>query len=204
MQMAHPRKKDPIKYCVHCGNLLRRKRYNDTLESMNVFQKRKFCDLLCFAKGIRKKEIQSKSYLKRKEVRNSIKKACETCGTNQKLQIHHINRDRSNNKPSNLKTLCSSCHMKHHHAQGDIFTKKPKPPCKVCGNPSYRLELCHTHLSRFKKHGSPFLKKIKSGVSWQLIEDPSTPNTQTHQESPRGYPIGWIESKPSATPSSLK
>jgi 5-methylcytosine-specific restriction endonuclease McrA len=35
---------------------------------------------------------------------------CETCGTNEKLQVDHIDGDRSNNDPSNLKTLCWPCH----------------------------------------------------------------------------------------------
>lgn len=30
------------------------------------------------------------------------------------LQVHHIDGDRSNNKPENLVTMCQSCHISHH------------------------------------------------------------------------------------------
>jgi 5-methylcytosine-specific restriction endonuclease McrA len=39
------------------------------------------------------------------------KKFCESCGATKKLQIDHIDGDRSNNDPSNLKTLCHPCHI---------------------------------------------------------------------------------------------
>jgi 5-methylcytosine-specific restriction endonuclease McrA len=35
---------------------------------------------------------------------------CENCGGTKKLQIDHIDGNRSNNNPKNLKTLCRSCH----------------------------------------------------------------------------------------------
>lgn len=38
------------------------------------------------------------------------KDACEKCGSTKNLQIDHIDRNRSNNHPNNLKTLCHPCH----------------------------------------------------------------------------------------------
>lgn len=38
------------------------------------------------------------------------KKQCEKCGTTKQLQTDHIDRDKSNNDPSNLMTLCRPCH----------------------------------------------------------------------------------------------
>lgn len=42
--------------------------------------------------------------------RKHRKDYCENCGTTKELQIDHIDRNRSNNNPDNLKTLCRSCH----------------------------------------------------------------------------------------------
>ncbi len=42
---------------------------------------------------------------------------CELCGYNRVdiLHIHHINRDRTNNDPNNLKLLCPNCHLEQHY-----------------------------------------------------------------------------------------
>ncbi len=39
---------------------------------------------------------------------------CEICGKKDDLQVHHIDEDRNNNYPSNLITLCNSCHLRVH------------------------------------------------------------------------------------------
>jgi hypothetical protein len=40
---------------------------------------------------------------------------CRVCGTDQgSLQVHHIDRDRSNNEKTNLLTLCAACHLAYH------------------------------------------------------------------------------------------
>lgn len=49
--------------------------------------------------------------------RNYLKLVCETCGSKKYLDIHHDDENRSNNEPSNLKTLCRSCHITLHHAR---------------------------------------------------------------------------------------
>lgn len=40
------------------------------------------------------------------------KSRCETCGSTKNLMVHHKDGNRKNNKSSNLKTLCWSCHEK--------------------------------------------------------------------------------------------
>ena len=45
-----------------------------------------------------------------KIARKHKKDKCEKCGSTKKLQIDHIDRNRSNNDPSNLMTLCRPCH----------------------------------------------------------------------------------------------
>jgi hypothetical protein len=40
---------------------------------------------------------------------------CEECGTKESLEIHHIDRDRSNNSYENLELLCFDCHKREHY-----------------------------------------------------------------------------------------
>ena len=39
---------------------------------------------------------------------------CEICGTEFGLEVHHVDRNRDNNWPENLMTLCESCHGRVH------------------------------------------------------------------------------------------
>jgi 5-methylcytosine-specific restriction endonuclease McrA len=41
---------------------------------------------------------------------------CEACGATEKLHRHHRDGDTSNNTPSNLASLCATCHTKEHRA----------------------------------------------------------------------------------------
>jgi DNA-binding transcriptional regulator YiaG len=43
-----------------------------------------------------------------------LKATCEVCGIDDGLVLHHKDRNRSNNKRSNLQTLCRSCHSREH------------------------------------------------------------------------------------------
>lgn len=47
------------------------------------------------------------------------KDRCEKCGTTTKLTVDHKDRDRSNNDPDNLQTLCSHCHIIKSRLNGD-------------------------------------------------------------------------------------
>ncbi len=56
---------------------------------------------------------------------------CYICGTKDKLQIHHKDKNWRNNKNNNLVLLCQSCHQKQHGARigfidtpESIFIKK--------------------------------------------------------------------------------
>ena len=46
-------------------------------------------------------------------------KVCERCGyDNYKiLHVHHVDRDRDNNKLQNLELLCPNCHAEEHHSK---------------------------------------------------------------------------------------
>jgi hypothetical protein len=68
-------------------------------------------------------------------VSNSLREemdwCCESCGIQLKfhhhlLQVHHINRDKTNNARSNLKVLCALCHSKYTD-HGHIFDELGQP-----------------------------------------------------------------------------
>lgn len=37
---------------------------------------------------------------------------CAWCGSNERLDVDHVDGDRTNHHPSNLRTLCHSCHSR--------------------------------------------------------------------------------------------
>ena len=40
---------------------------------------------------------------------------CQVCDATEKtLQVHHVDHDRANNKPTNLLTVCAPCHLAYH------------------------------------------------------------------------------------------
>lgn len=55
-------------------------------------------------------------------------KICEDCGYDavpEILQVHHMDRNRTNNDISNLKVLCPNCHQIEHYKNRDgLWTKK--------------------------------------------------------------------------------
>jgi len=49
--------------------------------------------------------------------RQFLKEKCERCPSKISLLIHHKDKDRKNNTPKNLETLCLSCHQKKHEVE---------------------------------------------------------------------------------------
>lgn len=160
--MAHPRKKEPKKYCLYCGELLQRKRYNGVLEDYQRFLKRKTCGVLCMAKWMEKEKKTRSAY--QKAALRYRKICCEGCGTSKGLSIHHQDGDWTNNAPANLMTLCVSCHMKLHWENGRVMPKWPRTFCSVCGKKAEGRGFCMNHYRHFMKYGNPLLTK-KSGRS---------------------------------------
>jgi ribosomal protein L37AE/L43A len=98
------------------------------------------------------------------------KTECEHCGSvGPRLGLHHKDEDRTNNSPENLLTLCPKCHTALHWKNGKRAWKR-LGLCDVCGLPARKYGLCPTHASRYYRHGSPYLKKIKIGSEWRLVE----------------------------------
>lgn len=47
---------------------------------------------------------------------------CQKCGSKVKVELHHIDLNPQNNRPSNWKRLCRKCHMEMHiRLRVDIF-----------------------------------------------------------------------------------
>ncbi len=151
--MPNPRKKEASKPCKTCGVMMVRKRINGRLEDMGAFNRRNHCSLSC---ANTRADVKTGTY--RQRARNFRKDSCEKCGVTEMLHVHHIDHSPKNNAPQNLQTLCATCHLKYHWENG---RRKPKKslPCKVCGRPSRKLDMCQKHYQRFKRHGNPLLMK---------------------------------------------
>ncbi|MGF7145282.1 5-methylcytosine-specific restriction endonuclease McrA [Anaerotaenia torta] len=44
-------------------------------------------------------------------------KKCNRCGSKEKLEVHHKDRDHHNNEIENLEVLCKTCHTKLHYGE---------------------------------------------------------------------------------------
>ncbi|MFH1448718.1 MAG: HNH endonuclease signature motif containing protein [Candidatus Micrarchaeota archaeon] len=124
--MGRPAKQLPDKTCGHCGRVFNRKRFGNRLEDASRYLTRKFCSLNC--SGFREELIDPKS-THLLNARKLKKKYCEECGTTSRLEVHHINGKVSDNRKENIKTLCSTCHMKLHwrlRKRGIVFGEHRK------------------------------------------------------------------------------
>jgi hypothetical protein len=79
--------------------------------------KRKYCSKQCTSKGNHKEWHPNFTTVRKAMLtRNKINK-CERCGFDkykQILGVHHKDRNRNNNKLSNLEVLCPNCHSIEH------------------------------------------------------------------------------------------
>ena len=188
---------DPLKKCHHCSQTMIRKRYGKTLEDMGAFRRRKFCSRICMALAMTRPNPTRWTVQKR--VRRFLQTKCESCGTTHRLAIHHRDKNWQNNEPLNLATLCMSCHTSWHHKQGDILTRKLKPPCLVCGKPSYRRSLCSTHRTRLRRSGHPLFIRTERGLSMRPASEFFTLNGRELVELLKAFPIEFPDLKDSET-----
>ncbi len=159
--MPRKPKPDPEKYCLRCGKLLHRYRYGKRLEDMTRFKKRSYCSLRCAnSRGIKSMDSTTQHHISNR----FIQEHCASCGRSDspkwKLHVHHINHDWTDHRMENLITLCVSCHLAIH--------RRKLKPCKVCGEPSRRHQMCQKHYQRFVKYGNPLMTaKRKKGTAHQ-------------------------------------
>lgn len=57
-----------------------------------------------------------------------IEKVCSSCGSKERVNIHHKNRDHTDNSKENLVFLCSKCHSEEHYHNGDFKGLKNYSP----------------------------------------------------------------------------
>lgn len=109
--MGTPMIVDPPRNCETCGVPLARKRFKSgRLEDRGAFLKRRHCSLRC---ANTRRVVQEDSHRWRaRQIHRKV--ACEQCGATERLHVHHKDRRPANNDPSNLMTLCASCHLKLH------------------------------------------------------------------------------------------
>lgn len=48
--------------------------------------------------------------------KNNIKLVCARCNTDRRVEVHHKNKDITNNSLSNLQPLCKDCHILVHES----------------------------------------------------------------------------------------
>jgi hypothetical protein len=62
------------------------------------------------------------------------RKTCERCQATAGLEVHHKDRDPTNNAPENREVLCQACHQQEHITAGDWgHGKVPTATCEICG-----------------------------------------------------------------------
>lgn len=110
-------KADMFRICQQCGGSFMR-----TPGAM----KRRFCSVACFnqarakppkvKRGPRRGPEASnwQGGISRRIAAQHRKEACERCGSQRFLCVHHRDRNRRNNQPDNLETLCKRCHQIEH------------------------------------------------------------------------------------------
>ena len=129
-------KADPVKHCEACGAPMERKRYKGRLEDCSVFLRRRFCCQSC----ANTREVLTSKDGHHWRARQHRKRVCEECGITRRLHVHHKDRDRTNNDPGNLATLCGSCHLKLHWREDrdarlatNNFVRRRSPSiCAIC------------------------------------------------------------------------
>ncbi len=145
-----------IKFCLHCGIEMKRKRYNGRLEDRKMFLRRKYCSQDCSSIASRKESVTTSGAYKRATLLKGS--TCQNCGSTKNVGVHHKDRDIHNNSEENLLTLCASCHTKMHWEEGKLPWRE-RQHCKICGDPVKGHGYCSKHYQRFRKYGDPNLTK---------------------------------------------
>jgi len=98
-----------------------------------------------FYKGEKVKKLSDHNVVW-KELREEHK-VCQLCGKAKKLDIHHKDKNKTNNKKSNLMVVCRRCHLWEIHKQRHLQYLRTTI-CIICGK---EFETRATALSCSKK-----------------------------------------------------
>lgn len=97
------------KYCLDCQNSIHKDRCKKYYK--RTYKKIGYSHLKLRNANAYKTGIGIYQKLKRMSI-DELK--CERCGSTNHLLVHHKDRNRDNNKISNLELLCKSCHQQEH------------------------------------------------------------------------------------------
>lgn len=141
--------------CQQCGvPLLRKRRPCGGMESIPTLMRRRFCNATCmgrFAAPDGAKPVCVANAGHNKARRRKKRVCCERCGSGERLEVHHKDKNPSNNETSNLEVLCVPCHKKHHKSE------RPAKTCRICGGKHAAKGLCSKHWQRMRAHGDPLV-----------------------------------------------
>lgn len=101
------------KICPVCGKRFKRKRFGKRLEDYTRFQNRVYCSKSCSAHRRMNDQNRNRKCF-HSLARKHLEEYCAICGSTERLQVHHWDKNIRNNSPENLETLCATCHMKLH------------------------------------------------------------------------------------------
>ncbi len=73
-------------------------------------------------------KCKSALWNKNPKIHDYKKNKCSKCGSRYNLQMHHNDKNKINNNPKNLITLCNECHKEQHNKRINIAY------CKKCNN----------------------------------------------------------------------
>lgn len=92
------------------------------------------------------------------QVKNFRKDACECCGSDDRVELHHRDRNITNWKKGNIETLCRTCHMKEHAQEIHIcidcdasFKGSKSKRCLPCRMSHEKTRAHHYHQDYRKK-----------------------------------------------------
>lgn len=109
------------KACAECGEIFNRKRFaSGRLEDFQAFSRRLYCSLSCANSQSKGGDSRTRWHARAQEHRKS---SCESCDSTLELHVHHCDENWRNNSPSNLQTLCKSCHRSWHITQRNAGVK---------------------------------------------------------------------------------
>jgi hypothetical protein len=91
--------------CIKCGKSF------SFVKSEEKFRPKIYCSHECMYKG----KITNEITFYREKAFDNLPNKCYFCNIIQgRLEVHHIDKDRTNNNLSNLIIICKSCHKKLH------------------------------------------------------------------------------------------
>ena len=116
------------KYCSTCGK--QRKKENNRINSYNWRVREGLIEKPGVGSGGNQENENNPA---RKNGKSTIwqakrfrKDCCELCGSTRNIDLHHKNKNRRDWNPSNLQTLCRSCHASAHQSQRNFLRSGKK------------------------------------------------------------------------------